>query len=63
MFKRLKGRELWWGEESAQLGGGLDWIELAVEHSWVHNKSRKWFHYTEDALCIMGPVPRDTIKY
>ena len=39
MFKRLKGRELWWGEESAQLGGGLDWTELAVEHSWVTIKA------------------------
>jgi hypothetical protein len=30
---------------------------LVGKHSWVYNKSRKWFHYTENALCIMGTVP------
>ena len=70
IFKRLKGRELWWGEESVCLreGDGWDWGRIGLD--WVgggtfmgHNKSRKWFHYTENALCIMGTVPWVTIKY
>ena len=33
MFKRLKGRELWWGEESACLreGDGWDWRRIGGE--------------------------------
>ena len=62
MFKRLKGRELWWGEESACLREGDGWDWRRIGGGTFMGLQRK-LGVGPPHLHTVGPTPRYIIKY